>query len=423
MKKDLLKTLLLDQSEQFKKKELGVTRENLIQIKKYANSSYAVVISGLRRVGKSTLLAQIAHKFYSSDDYYFVNFEDERFLNFTADDFNLLYETQLEFFGQRKIFLLDEVQNVIGWERFVRRMIDEGCKFYITGSNAALLSKELGTKLTGRYTPIELFPFSFAEFLAFKQQKTPNLAYLTTLQKSKLKRYFNDYIVTGGIPDALKYPEINLHKTLYDDVIYRDVAVRYKIEETKALKELSFYLISNISSLVSFNKLKELLKLGSVNTVKNYIDYLQTSWLMFTINKFAFSIKKQQIANKKIYAIDTGLIKSVAFSFSENRGKLLENLVFLTLRRLFEEIYYYTTQNDLEVDFYLPKQKILIQVCQSLADEETQKREVKALIAAMQELNINSAVILTEDEDSVDFENGKIKVIPMFKWLLDPLNN
>lgn len=417
MKKNLLKTLLLDQSEQFKAKDLGVEREKLAQIEKHASSSYALVISGLRRVGKSTLLAQIARKFYPEDDYYFVNFEDERFLNFSADDFNLLYETLLELFGEKRVFLLDEVQNVVGWERFVRRMIDQGHKFYITGSNASLLSKELGTKLTGRYIPIELFPFSFREFLVLKQQKIPNLGHLTTLQKGKLKKNFNEYLDIGGIPDALKYPDINLHKTLYDDVIYRDVAVRYQIEETKALKELTFYLLSNVSTLISFNKLKELLKLGSVNTVKNYIDYLQTSWLTFTVNKYAFSIKKQQIANKKIYAIDTGLVKSVAFSFSENRGKLLENLTFLTLRRLSEEIYYYTTQNNLEIDFYLPKQKLLIQVCQSLLDKDTNSREVRALEEAMEELNISSSMILTEDED-IEVENSHIKIVPIYKWLL-----
>lgn len=418
MKKDLLKNLLIDQAEQFKNKELGITREKLGQIQRYRKSSHAIVISGLRRVGKSTLLAQIAHKFYTTGSYYYVNFEDERFLKFSAVEFNLLYETLLELFGERKTFLLDEIQNISGWEHFVRRMIDQGFKFYITGSNAALLSQELGTKLTGRYIPVELFPFSFTEFLAFKKQKIPNLNRLTTTQKIGLKRQLNKYMNLGGIPDALKYPEIGLHKTLYDDVIYRDVAVRYQIEETKALKELTFYLLSNTSSLVSFNKLKELLKLGSVNTVKNYIDYLQTSWLVFAINKYAYSIKKQQIANKKIYIIDTGLVKSVAFSFSENKGKLLENLVFLAIRRKYQEIYYYTTENNLEVDFYLPKQKILIQVCQSLADEDTKKREFEALKEAMLELSISSSIILTEDEE--DIETGtSIKIIPIYRWLLE----
>lgn len=419
MQRDILKSLLLDQLEQFKVKDLGVSREKLAQIKKYIKSPSALVISGLRRVGKSTLLAQIAHQFYSRDDYYFVNFEDERFLSFAADDFNLLFETLLELFGPKKVFLLDEVQNVIGWERFVRRMIDQNYKFYLTGSNASLLSRELGTKLTGRYIPVELFPFSFAEFLAFKGQKIPYLSTLSTLQKGKLKKYLNEYLKFGGIPDALKYPGINLYKTLYDDVIYRDVAVRFKIEETKALKELTFYLLSNISSLISFNKLKDFLKLGSVNTVKNYIDYLQAGWLIFAVNKYAFSIKTQQIANKKIYAIDTGLVKSVAFSFSENRGKMLENLVYLSLRRLFEEIYYYTTENNLEVDFYLPKQRLLIQVCQSLADAETKKREIEALEESMKELNISSGIILTEDDEGIDIRERSIKIMPIYKWLLE----
>lgn len=417
MKKDLLKTLLLDQQEQFQNRDLGITREKLRQIKKHINSSYAIVISGLRRVGKSTLLSQIARQFIPQG-YYFVNFEDERFLQFSANDFNLLYETLLELFGPKQVFLLDEVQNAVGWERFARRMVDQGFKFYLTGSNASLLSRELGTKLTGRYILIELFPFSFTEFLEFRQETLPSFKHLTTLQKSKLKRNFNDYLKSGGIPDALKYPEIDWHKTLYDDVIYRDIAVRYQIEGTKALKELAFYLMSNVSSLISFNKLKEMLKLGSVNTVKNYIDYLEIGWLMFTVNKYAFSIKKQQIANKKIYAIDTGLVNSISFSFSENKGKLLENLVFLALRRLSGEIYYYTTKNNLEVDFYSPKQKLLIQICQTLAGEDTKKREIRALEEAMQELSINSAVILTEDEESVDFENTGIKIIPVYKWLL-----
>lgn len=416
MKKDLLRTLLMDQSEQFKLKESGVAREKLKEIKKYINSPSALVISGLRRVGKSTLLTQIARHFTAQDGYYFVNFEDERFLNFTANDFNLLFETLVELFGAKKTFLLDEVQNVPGWERFVRRMIDGNYKFYITGSNASLLSFELGTKLTGRYIPLELFPFSFTESLLFKGQKLPS-SVLTTLQKGKIKKYFNEYLELGGIPDALKYPQINLHKTLYDDVIYRDIAARYQIEETKALKELAFYLMSNISSLISFNKLKELLRLGSVNTVSSYIDYLQAGWLIFTINKFAFSVRKQQIANKKIYAIDTGLVKSVAFSFSENRGKMLENLVFLGLRRYFGEIYYYSTDNNLEVDFYIPKRKLLIQVCQNLADEDTRNREIKALREAMKELNISSAVLFTDDEGDIDADE-RIKIIPIYKWLL-----
>ena len=168
MKRDELKALLLEQLEQFRNKDLGIERDKLRYIKNYARTPHIIVISGLRRVGKSTLLSQVAHKLYDKNEYYFVNFEDERFLNFTSNDFNMLYELLIELFGERRVFLFDEIQNILGWERFVRRMTDSGYKFYITGSNAMLLSGELGAKLTGRYIPIDLFPFSFGEFLSFK---------------------------------------------------------------------------------------------------------------------------------------------------------------------------------------------------------------------------------------------------------------
>jgi len=417
--KEELKGLLLEQLEQFRNKDLGIEREALGNIKNHKKSPHAIVVTGLRRVGKSTLLSQIAHSFYANSEYYFVNFEDERFINFTGSDLNMLYELLIELFGERRVFLFDEIQNIAGWERFVRRMIDGGFKFYITGSNASLLSGELGAKLTGRYIPIDLFPFSFEEFLSFKKILSPNLKTLTTTQKGKLKKSFNEYLQKGGIPDALKYPESPWHKTLYDDVIYRDVATRYKIEDVKALKELAFYTISNISSLLSFNNLKGLLKLGSVNTVKSYIDYLETSWLFFVINRYAFSLKKQQISNKKAYCIDTGLAKSLAFSFSENRGRLLENLVFLTLRRENKDIYYYKTTKDQEVDFYLPNKGSLIQVCQTLTDPKNKEREITALVEATMETKAKFLLLLTEDEKEViKINDTKIEVLPIYEWLL-----
>ena len=268
-----LKMILKDQRKDFEKKDLGIEREELTRVSKYLRLPYVIVFSGLRRVGKSTLLAQIARKFYPGG-YYFVNFEDERLLNFSAADFDLLHEVLVELFAEQDIFFFDEIQNVPGWERFVRRMVDKGYKLYLTGSNASLFSQELGTKLTGRYLPIELLPFSFREFLAFKETPLPKTQILTPIERGRLKRNFNQYLSKGGIPDALKYPDSSWPKVLYEDVIFRDVAARYRITEVRALKELSFYLISNVSRLISYNKVKELLKLGSVNTVKNYVDYL-----------------------------------------------------------------------------------------------------------------------------------------------------
>lgn len=418
LNKEMFRSVLQEQLEAFSSKDLGVEREILPKIKDIIHSPHVTVITGLRRVGKSTLLAQIAKK-YLKDDFYFVNFEDERLLNFQVVDFDLLFETLISLFGKKKTFLFDEIQNVPEWERFVRRLHDQGYKFILTGSNASLLSQELGTRLTGRSVRVELFPFSFSEFLSFRTITIPNVKVLTTEQKGKLHHAVNEYLRSGGIPDALKYPELELHKTLYDDVLYRDIATRYKLENVKSLKELAFYLVSNTASLLSFNKLKELLKLGSVNTVKSYIDYLENSWLFFSINKYAYSIKEQQIAAKKIYGIDTGLIQSVGFSFSENKGKLMENLVFLQLKRKQADIYYYKTGKDYEVDFFLPKEGMLIQVTKGFDHEETKERELRSLVAAGLEQKADRLVVITESEKQNIKQDGfDIAVVPLYEWLL-----
>ncbi|MBI2017741.1 ATP-binding protein [Candidatus Daviesbacteria bacterium] len=416
---DTIRTLLIEQRKELLNKSLGIERSKLTEITPYKDTPFPVVISGLRRAGKSTLLAQLAHRFYPDRDFFYINFEDERFLTFTVSDFTRLHELLIELFGNRKVFLLDEIQNIEGWERFVSRMINSGYKFYITGSNASLLSKELGTKLTGRYVPVELFPFSFEEYLHFKKITLPDIARLTTVERGELKNAFWEYLKKGGIPQALQYPELPIHKTIYDDILNRDIGARYKLTDTKPLRELTFYLFSNISALVSYNKMKELLQLGSVNTVSSYIGYLETSWLLFAMNRYAFSVKKQQIANKKIYCIDTGLVKSVAFSFSEDKGKFLENTVFLKLRRLYEEdLYYYKTKRDREVDFYLPKQKTFIQVSQIIIDPATREREVQALVEAMEEVKGSSGFIITEDEkETISVKGTTIFVVPIYEWL------
>lgn len=417
--KELLSSILKEQFETFKSKDRGIQREVLKDLKDVVGSPQIMVITGLRRVGKSTLLAQIADTYFKNS-FYFINFEDERFLNFKVNDFDLLHETLISLFGEKKTFLLDEIQNIPEWERFVRRLHDDGYKFVVTGSNASLLSHELGTRLTGRSVRTELFPFSFREFILFKKEKIPNLKVLTTKQRGGLLRLVNEYILRGGIPDALKYPELKIHKTLYDDVLYRDVANRYKLDSMKSLKELAFYLVSNTSSLISFNKLKEILKLGSVNTIKSYIDYLENSWLFFVINKYAFSVKEQQIAAKKMYCIDTGLVKSVGFSFSDNEGKSMENAVFLQLKRKYQDIYYFKTAEDYEVDFFVPKENILIQVSQNFDSPETQRREIRALVATKKELNkVEKFVIVTESsKQTLKIDDLIIQIVPLYEWLL-----
>ena len=364
-------------------------------------------------------MAQLAHRL-GQERVYYINFEDERFLGFGAEDASHLHLLLVELFGERSIFLLDEVQNVPEWERFVRRFMEMGAKFYITGSNAALLSRELGTRLTGRYVPIELFPFSFGEFLRWRGENVPTLPHLTTIERGALQQRLNDHLRLGGIPESLKYPELPLLRTLYDDVLYRDIAARHRIEDVRALRELAYYLISNPSSLVSFNKLKDQLGLGSANTVKNYIDYLENSWLVFTVNVYDFSVKRQQIAPKKVYCIDTGLINAVGFAFSPNTGKLLENLVYLALRRQTSNIYYVHLASGGEVDFYLPDTRMLIQVTQQMAQPATRLREMRGMFGAMAEFGVERGLILSDANEPDIHEGGlTIQGRSLAEWLIE----
>lgn len=200
---------------------------------------------------------------------------------------------------------MEEVQNIKDWEHFVRRFMEMNFKFFITGSNASLLSEELGTRLTGRYVPIELFPFSFTEYLQFRGESIPNFQRMTTLDQARINSALNAYLISGGLPESLKYPELPLLRSLYDDVLYRDIAARYRLEAVMALKELAYYLMSHPASLISFNKLKAQLRLGSVKTVSSYISHMENSWLIFTLNLYSYSVKRQQIAPKKVLVIDT----------------------------------------------------------------------------------------------------------------------
>jgi predicted AAA+ superfamily ATPase len=243
---------------------------------------------------------------------------------------------------------------------------------------------------------------------------------MTAADKGMLKSALDKYILLGGIPDALKYPELPLFRTLYDEVLYRDIATRYRVEAVSALKELAFFLISNPANLVSFNKLKGQFRLGSVNTIKSYIDYLENSWLVFTLNWFDFPVKRQHIAPKKIYCIDSGLANAVGCGFSQNTGGLLENLIFLTLYQQAKEIYYYTTPGGYEVDFYLLKKQQLVRLTQSLQDPYTRQRELRALAEAIQSINVRHALLLSDsNENRFEIRGVPVEVRSTAEWLLE----
>lgn len=411
MNKTILKEVASEQAINFKSKKKLIKRslaENFIKNKKVS------IISGIRRSGKSTLLRQISENYTA---YHYFNFEDERLLDFDKNDFNSLLEVLLELNGEQKVFFFDEIQYIIGWEKFISRLFSLNYKIFLTGSSANLLSKELGTALTGRHIKLELYPFSFKEFLDYHNFDNYNLN--LTNDRAKLKRFFSNYLELGGFPEVMISQDRSELKQLYQDLLIKDIILRFKIRETKSFRELSLYLMSNISSPLSFNRLKVALNFNSASTVKNYIDYLEEAYLIFSVFRYDFSVKKQLVSNRKIYGIDLAMINEVAFSFSQNKGQNLENLVYLQLKRQNYLIYYY--QEKLECDFLVcHKGKIIqaIQVVDNL-NVNNKKREVAGLLAAMHKHKLTEGLILTHDYMGTENIDGK-KIIfePVWRWLL-----
>lgn len=414
MDKTVLEEVYLDQNELIKTKKLGIVRE--VDLAKAKSTKQIVVITGVRRSGKSTLFLHLMKSF---KNYHYLNFDDERLLNFEVNDFQellLICKKQ----SNSKTLFFDEIQNVPNWERFIRRIFDEDYKIFITGSNAKLLSSELTTHLTGRYVKIELYPFSFKEILQYNKV---NYTKLTSNTKAKIYTFFDDYLQNGGFPEYIKYQDDEFLKRVYDDILYKDLIARFGIRNIKQFKNLSQYLFTNLSSELSYNALKNTLQIKSANTVQEYIGYLEESWLLFELYKYDYSLKKQFVSSKKIYNIDTGVRNKIAFRFSDDKGKLLENIVFLELKRRQKEIYFFKSKNNKEIDFLYYQDGFyhLIQVAYSLANFDTKKRELNAFLDANKELKNTKHLLLTynDDVEIVKHKNLEISVYPVWKWLLD----
>jgi predicted AAA+ superfamily ATPase len=415
--KELLKTVLFDQQK------LGW---NTRHVKRnfptsYLNNQEIVVITGIRRCGKSTLLQQIRAE--QSEKDYFINFDDERLIQFKVEDFQLLYETFIELFGVQKTFYFDEIQNITGWERFIRRLHDYGNKMYITGSNANMLSRELGTHLTGRYVTLELFPFSFREFLEFSGKTLTQGDMYGTEGRSELKAMFSKFVLFGGFPVFIENQNDNYMKSLYENILYRDVMVRNNLTNEKELLELVYYLASNVSRLSSFNSLAKTIGIKNASTISNYLQFIQNTYLIFQVNKFDFSLKKQIQNPRKTYFIDQALVTRLGFLFSEEKGRLLENIVFIELKRRGHEVFYYSGKN--ECDFLIRQGTQItnaIQVCYSFDTPETKARELTGLTEAMKIYFLQEGFILTNDiEEDIAIDGLNIRIVPVWKWMLQSI--
>ncbi|OGC08955.1 AAA family ATPase [candidate division WOR-1 bacterium RIFCSPLOWO2_12_FULL_45_9] len=406
-----LEEIIADQLKAFKAKDFGVKRG--VDFQKHLKTNQITVISGIRRSGKSTLLFQFSKEF---ERFYYVNFDDERLVDFTLEDFDTLMLVFHKLYHSRVVFI-DEVQNVERWELFVRRIYEEGYKVFVTGSNAKLLSSDLATRLTGRYFKIELYPFSFKEYLNFEKV---DYGKKDTLTRSKILRNFSDYLTEGGFPEYVRHREAEFIKRIYEDVLYKDLLVRFKVKETKSFRELAGFLFSNFTKELSYRSLKNFLGFKSITSVKNYIGFMQESYLIFELLKYDYSLKKQFVSDKKIYVIDNGMRNAVAFSFSEDSGKMLENLVFVELKRRAKEVYYYKGKK--ECDFIIrEKGKITeaIQVTQRIeVDNET--RELGGMSEALERFRLKTGLIITEDQaGEKKIGSKKIKIMPAWKWLLE----
>ena len=419
--KELLKEVLMEQQKKVKqaKNEGFVTRERLDEIRKFAEVRHSIVITGVRRCGKSVFLSQIMDAFF--ENCYYINFEDERLAGFDLNDFNRLYEACIELFGKSRNFFVDEIQNVAGWERWVRRMYEDGFKFFITGSNARLLSKELASSLTGRHLQFSLFPFSFREFLAFNKFEFRKEDVYLTERRAIISKYLSEYLKGGGFPEYLKYKRTEILQEYFNDIIQRDIVERYQVKNIKQLKDVARYLVTNTGNLVSFNQLKNLTEMKSVNSAIKYFAYLENAYLLFGVPYFSYSLRKQSANPLKVFAIDTGLRNSISFTFSKDIGRLYETAVAIQLKRKNNDIYYWKSQSG-EVDFVVKEgnDKKLIQVCYDINDPDVRKREINSLLKAAKELKTRSLVIITEDKEGEDIVEGK-KIIyrPLWKWLLE----
>ncbi|MCK4937927.1 MAG: ATP-binding protein [Methanosarcinales archaeon] len=418
MEKNKLRQVIIDQQALFHKKEVLIDRD--LNLEYYFKGNEIIVISGIRRCGKSSLLKLISQKIEGTK--VFVNFDDIRLVDFNLDNFQEIQDIVFELFGDNKnvTYFLDEVQNITFWEKWVNNLYSQGIKVFVTGSNSNLLSSEISTHLTGRNKVIKLFPFSFREYLRLKKIKYLKPEHLTSSQKTKIYTSFLEYFNIGGFPLILKNNDIELSRQYFEDILNKDILNRYKVREVKELKDLILFLFSNIGGIYSYSTLKKVCGIKSLSTIKNYVDYFQNVFLVYQVGRFDYSIAKQKVSSSKIYVNDNSFLKTVSFNFSENTGKRLENLVFLQLKRRYDEIYYHMDKN--ECDFVIKENlKITqaIQVSQKLDNPVTKEREIAGLMDAIKKYDLKEGYILTlEDDEIMELDGKKIIIKSIWKWML-----
>jgi len=429
---DTLKTIILDSQEA--PLFTGVPRR--LRLEPVAGK--AAVCIGVRRSGKSTHLNQIMQRLadggVSRKNILYLNFFDDRLHGLQRDNLAVILEAYYSLYPEKKntetvYCFFDEIQALSGWEPFIDRLMrTEKCEVYLTGSSARMLSKEIATQMRGRALSWEMFPFSFREFLDARNIKWDGS--LSTKRQLIVRKAFDEFWETGGFPEVIDLDRnlrIKTHQEYFQVILFRDLVERHDVSHPRAVSDLAHWLVDNTASLYSVNRLKGYLSgLGHKvpkSSVSDYIAWFEDAYFLFSVRLFDASIARSQTNPKKVYCIDHSLVTSVSSGILVNSGHLLENLVFTALRRLYPEVYYYKTSTGKEVDFVLPvrnRPRMLVQVCESLADSGTRKREVAALSEAMAELKLKTGTIVTRNENEVvQTDGGTIQVVPIWRFLLD----
>lgn len=421
-----IKRVVADQRE-----ELGeiFQRERIVEriaptekLMKALSHPNILAVLGVKRCGKSIF----SHLLLKGKRYGYVNFDDERLANLTTDDLDRVLQAFYELEKELDYLILDEIQNVPKWELFANRL-RRTKRVIITGSNAKLLSGELATHLTGRYVDFILYPFSFKEFLRVKGIKVDQEDAYSTKKIAEIKSALQEYMRAGGFPEVCKFGRIAISR-IYDDIITKDILLRHGVRKERDFKDMARYIVSNFSREVTFSKLKNLFGIKNVHTAKNYVDYLTTAYLVFTVERFSFKLKQRIIAPKKVYCVDTGILDVMAPRFSEDTGKLMENLVFVELLRQKSftesprEIFYWKDHQQREVDFVIKdgmSVEQLIQTTYASGRDEIEKREIEALVKASDELKCKDLLVITWDyKDEWNVDGKKINCLPLWRWLL-----
>ncbi|MBD5378311.1 MAG: ATP-binding protein [Bacteroides sp.] len=391
--------------------------EDLIKLE----SKKAQVVIGVRRSGKSTLCFNALNR--AQVKFAYVNFDDERLVRLSADDLNDVLKSLYQIYGDFTHIFLDEAQNIEGWHLFVNRLLRQGIKVIITGSNAKLLSSELSTYLTGRYNEIELYPFSFSEFCEMEKVETTNLS---TKTDALLRRAFDRYMEIGGFPEIISGEEIaeEYVDTLVSNILERDIVQRFKVRYKDAFKALSNHLMNNVPCEVVYTVLQKIFNFKNDKTVENYVGYLYQAYLLKQLRKYSPK-SSERIRNAKCYPIDVSLMNARKDAFAkDNLGWRLESLVYLALCRKYGtgyDIYYHKTDS-YEVDFVVCHRATvveLVQVSYDISSEKTLNRETSALVKAGTSLKCDKLTLVTAyEERELDIEGQIVNVCAAYKWLL-----